>query len=170
MGCDSSDGVTEWQAWQPFLLSAVPSRLWRHQRLHMFSPWSANQHANPGFWPTLPAGFCALFILLCFQCTELQHDPNFCITLLACNTVLLFQCLTPWSARWSSCSMGVWQGWGADGHKSTVRFSENCLCTGGTFVSDAEGWLHLVTAKGEGRWGYNWFPLQDTHPFILPNL
>lgn len=99
VACDSSDGVTEWQAWQPFPLSAVPSRLWRHQRLHGFSPWSANHYANPGFWPTLSVDFCALFILLCFQCTELQHNPNFCITLLACNTVLLFQCLAPWSVQ-----------------------------------------------------------------------
>lgn len=33
---------------------------------------------------------------------------------------------------------------------------------GGTFVSDTQRWLQLVTPKEEARWGSNWFPLQDT--------
>lgn len=64
----------------------------RERALH---PWSANQYGNPGFWPTFPIGFCAFFIHLGFQCSGLQQRPNSRIALLACNVVLLFQCLAP---------------------------------------------------------------------------
>lgn len=63
-------------------------------------------------------------------------------------------------------------------HRSPARVGEQMVTIaqwgymktasdGGTFVSDAQRWLHLVTAKEEARWGSNWFLLQET-PALAP--
>lgn len=95
-------------------------------------PWSANQYVNLGLWASFLIGFHALFILLGFQCSGLQQRLNSCIVLLACNTVLLFQCLSPWSVCGDPHGPPG-KGGGADGHNSIMRLMrlyENCLWWG----------------------------------------